>query len=133
MPNLRPSNVPAVVAIPPAVTEAAVRLAESLPERIAGAINERRRLVRSFLHHVNAAARCERRRLANKARGWEAAELRAMSKKAGHEQAAAALLPLVQQIIASSEVEREPEPAPAPTLPLFADNEHVDSDGGEVG
>ena len=111
MPNVRPSNVAPTVAIPPGLVDLATRLAADLPARIGAEVNPSRRIVRSFLHHVNAAAKAEKRRVANKGRGWERAEMRAMADKAGHDKAASDLLPLVQQVIAAN-AEREPEPAP---------------------
>lgn len=99
MPNLRPSNVTPVVAIPPGLVDLAAKLAEELPARIDAAVNPRRVLLRTFLNHVNKAAECERRRVLNKGRGWERAELRATAAKAKHMQAASNLLPLVREIV----------------------------------
>ena len=99
MPNVRPSNVAPVLAIPPGLVDLATRLAEDMPARIGAQVNPSRVIVRSFLHHVNGAAKAEKRRVANKARGWERAEMRAMADKAGHDKAASDLLPLVQQVI----------------------------------
>lgn len=111
MPNLRPSNVAPSVAIPPGLVDLASTLAKELPGRIGAQVNPARQIVRTFLNHINAAARCEKRRIANKARGWEGAEMRQEAKKAAHEKAASDLLPLVREVIAAN-AEREPEPAP---------------------
>lgn len=99
MPNVRPSNVAPALAIPPGLVDLATRLAEDLPARIGAQVNPSRVIVRSFLHHVNGAAKAEKRRVANKARGWERAEMRAMADKAGHDKAASDLLPLVREIL----------------------------------
>lgn len=138
MPNLRPSNVSPVVAIPPDLVDLASTLAKELPGRIGAEVNPARQIVRTFLNHINAAARCEKRRLANKARGWESAEMRAAAKKAAHEKAASDLLPLVREVIAENYAECEPEPAPAVAnvFNAFAmDIERRDGadEGGEVG
>ena len=146
MPNLRPSNVSPVVAIPPDLVDLASTLAKELPGRIGAEVNPARQIVRTFLNHINAAARCEKRRLANKARGWESAEMRAAAKKAAHEKAASDLLPLVREVIAAN-AEREPEPAPAAAVDARAVAEELagfaarsavasiigDEDDGEVG
>lgn len=129
MPNVRPSNVAPALAIPPGLVDLATRLAEDLPARIGAQVNPSRVIVRSFLHHVNGAAKAEKRRVANKARGWERAEMRAMADKAGHDKAASDLLPLVQQVIAAR-VDASPEAA-APVADAFYDD--AMSEGGEVG
>lgn len=99
MPNVRPSNVAPTVAIPPGLVDLATRLAADLPARIGAEVNPSRRIIRSFLHHVNAAAKAEKRRLVNKARGWEPAAMKAAAAKAGHDKAASDLLPLVREIL----------------------------------
>lgn len=130
MPNVRPSNVAPTVAIPPGLVDLATRLAEDLPARIGAQVNPSRVIVRSFLHHVNGAAKAEKRRVANKARGWERAEMRAMADKAGHDKAASDLLPLVQQVIAA-QVDASPEAA-MPVADVLVEDDAV-SEGGEVG
>lgn len=138
MPNVRPSNVAPIIAIPPGFVDLAETLARELPARIGAQVNPSRVIVRSFLHHVNGAAKAEKRRVANKARGWERAEMRAMADKAGHDKAASDLLPLVQQVIAAR-VDASPEAA-APVAGVtnvyneFAmEIDRRNGEGGEVG
>jgi hypothetical protein len=118
MANVRPSKpIPAPIAS--ALVDAAAKAIESMPARLGDLrlhVNPERRLIRSFLHHVEKSADCTRMITVNKARGNERAVLRKMADKARHDEAAAKFAPMVEAIVFRAKCEAVPVAPIAPTV-----------------
>lgn len=121
MANLRPSK-PIPAPISAALIKAAATAIESMPDRLGAMrlhVNPERRLVRSFLHHVEKSADCTRMIEVNKARGNERAVLRKMADKKRHDEAAAKLAPMVEALLKREQCAEpcaDPSPVAAPFL-----------------